>query len=263
LSYRRQQIGGLNTCWLDVGTGEMIVALHGIPTSSTLFQPLVAYLTDYRLVAPDLLGQGQTETPSLGKLVFSAYMRHLSQFLETVADPQVHLVVHDFGGLLGIRWACEHPQRIKSLVILSTLHSWDVRWFFTCCLVYGGNLVMGQSFDQWALNASLKAAHGRFKELMQNWSRPWTRRRILRGFDHFAPDHARKNRLALAELRAPTLIVWGENDVVFPIFQAKRFSTTVPHAKLVTIPGCGHWSPIDAPERVGQAIADFLAGLAK
>jgi pimeloyl-ACP methyl ester carboxylesterase len=93
---------------------------------------------------------------------------------------------------------------------------------------------------------------------MSDWSRPWTRWRALRGFDHFAPRHARKNRAALADWKVPTLVVWGEDDRVFPLSHGQRFAATIPAAELVTIPNCGHWSPIDAPQVVGPAIAGFL-----
>ena len=114
------QISGISTAYLDEGRGIPIVAVHGIPTSSTLFRPLLPYLDGCRLIAPDLLGQGHTETPVSGSLGFAAYERYFRAFMETVPPPQFNLLVHDFGGILGLNWLVEHPARVQRLIILST-----------------------------------------------------------------------------------------------------------------------------------------------
>jgi pimeloyl-ACP methyl ester carboxylesterase len=66
------QLNGSLTSYLDCGKGETIVALHGIPTSSLLFAPLAPFLDEYRLIAPDLLGQGRSESPPPGPLDYQA-----------------------------------------------------------------------------------------------------------------------------------------------------------------------------------------------
>ena len=98
-------VDGIQTAYLDVGDGEPLVALHGIPTSSALFAPLLPRLAGYRLIAPDLLGQGRTEVPAHGRLGFAEYLNHLDVFLREVPPSVFHLLVHDFGGVLGMTWA--------------------------------------------------------------------------------------------------------------------------------------------------------------
>jgi len=109
IARRSVVLEGITTCYLDAGSGEPLVALHGIPTSSALFEPLVPFLKGYRLIAPDLLGQGDTDVPGTGPLGYAAYARHLRTFLEAVPPPTFHLLVHDLGGILGLEWACDHP----------------------------------------------------------------------------------------------------------------------------------------------------------
>lgn len=104
----RTDVAGVSTAYLDTGKGEPIVALHGIPTSSWLFEPLVPHLQGYRVIAPDLLGQGGTETPPHGRLVAAAYRRHLGVFLDQLPIEPCHLLLHDFGGILGLAWAARH-----------------------------------------------------------------------------------------------------------------------------------------------------------
>jgi haloalkane dehalogenase len=113
-------VGGVWTSYIDAGAGDTIVALHGIPTSSALFEPLIPFLASYRFIAPDLLGQGDTESPAKGSLGFSAYCRHVDAFLDAVPPPSFHLLVHDLGGVIGLLWASERAERIRSITVLST-----------------------------------------------------------------------------------------------------------------------------------------------
>src|SRR5512143_2967404 len=93
--------GGVRTAYLDAGAGDPVVAIHGVPTSSELFEPLLPALAGSRLLAPDLLGQGDTAAPR-GALGWDRYAAHLDAFLAAVAPPRFDLVVHDMGGPLGL-----------------------------------------------------------------------------------------------------------------------------------------------------------------
>ena len=96
LSRKSVRLSGITTAYLDSGQGEPIAALHGIPTSSLLFAPLLSGLSHYRLIAPDLLGQGQTEAPPVGSLGYSAYAGHLRAFMNAVPPQRSHLLIHIF-----------------------------------------------------------------------------------------------------------------------------------------------------------------------
>src|SRR5512143_2934063 len=85
--------GGVRTAYLDTGSGDAVVAIHGVPTSSEMFEPLIPALDGFRVISPDLLGQGETETPS-GPLGYAQYVAHLDAFLDAVAPPRFDLVVH-------------------------------------------------------------------------------------------------------------------------------------------------------------------------
>ena len=73
------------TSYIDVGSGDHVVALHGIPTSVFLFIPIMSFLTDYHFIAPDLLGQGETAIPRVGQLDHAACTNHLQSFIEVIA----------------------------------------------------------------------------------------------------------------------------------------------------------------------------------
>ncbi len=251
---KKVSVKGISTAFLDVGSGEAIIALHGIPTSSALFEPLLPRLSSYRFIAPDLLGQGDTETPLYGLLGYTAYADHLSSFLDAVAPTTFHLLLHDFGGVLGLDWASDHVNRVASIVILSTTVTWSIR---VGGLLYAANLIFGKALIQRGIGVTLKRRKTLESSLTESWARPWSRRRLLRGLDHFAPAHLRRVRSKLQSLHMPVLLIWGEQDNIFPRVHAMSIIKELPQARLVTIPRCGHWSPLDAPEEVAQHIVTF------
>lgn len=249
--------GGVRTSVLDAGEGEPLVALHGIPTSSELFAPLLPALDGFRLLAPDLLGQGETEAPQ-GPLDHGAYARHLEAFLGESAPPSFHLLVHDFGGVLGLAWAAEHADRLKKLVVLSTTAAFSLRWAALCAAIYAFELAAGAAGLRRGMERTVKRRGALAPALAERWARPWTRARVLRGVDHFSRRHLDALAAKLPAIRAPALLLWGEEDDIFPRAHAQQIAAQLPNAQLRTIPGAGHWSPLDAPDEVGRAVAEFL-----
>ncbi len=247
------------TAYLDAGHGEPIVALHGIPTSSLLFAPLLPHLTNYRFIAPDLLGQGQTATPPTGPLDYSAYAKHLRRFMDTVPPQQFHFLLHDLGGVLGLEWATKNVERLKSLIILSTTITESFR---VGKVLYAANLIFGQSLLRWGMPFTLKRSQTLDAALRAEWVKPWSRRRLLRGTDHFAGHHLRRIQARLHHIQVPVLVLWGEQDDVFPLRHATSIIQALPQAKLCTIQQCGHWSVLDAPEEIAQRVVKFLSAQA-
>ncbi|MEW6208831.1 MAG: alpha/beta hydrolase [Acidobacteriota bacterium] len=250
-------IEGISTSWLDAGRGEAIVALHGIPTSSALFEPIVPFLNDYRLIAPDLLGQGLTDAPTAGLLDHAAYAHHLDLFMQKIPPRSFHLLLHDLGGVLGLGWAADNAERVRSLIILST----TITASFRVSVLYAANLIFGREMLRRALPRTMKREASLDPSLVEMWADPWTRRRILRGRDHFARRHLRRLRAKLGRLKCPALIIWGEEDDIFPLTHARMIMRELTQAKLAVIERCGHWSPVDAPEEVGKLMVEFFRGL--
>lgn len=255
MTARQTIVDGLRTAYFDVGEGVPIIALHGIPTSSALFAPLIPHMAGYRLIAPDLLGQGQTEVPRSGRLDFAAYFRHLKAFLDDFAPPTFHLLVHDFGAVLGLAWAADHATRLQSIIVLSTTVTFSVR----VAWLYAANLVLGRAALRWLMPWTLKRERVVPPETLREWARPWTRQRLLRGIDHFSPRRLRHVRQRLVFLTRPVLLIWGEDDEVFPTSHADVLRRTLPQATFVTIPKCGHWAPLDAPHEVADLVRAFCS----
>jgi pimeloyl-ACP methyl ester carboxylesterase len=257
LMRRSVNCAGIRTAYLDAGEGEAVVALHGVPTSSELFEPLLPALGGFRLLAPDLLGQGETEAPA-GPLGWHRYAAHLDAFLDAVPPPRFDLVVHDLGGVLGLDWAGRHPERVRRLVVLSTTLAGSLRWAALWTAIWGIELVVGAPAVRRGILGLARRPGAVAPELADRWARPWTRRRALRSLDLLAPWRLDAVARGLASLRVPALVLWGDRDQVFPAAHARPIVAALPGAELRVLPGAGHWSILDSPKAAGALIGGFL-----
>ena len=255
---RKSEIAaGVETAYLDVGSGPALVALHGMRTSSQLFVPLLPHLDGYRLIAPDLLGHGRTRAPEAGRMDHAAYAQHLREFLDLVPPRSFHLMVHGLGGLLGLAWATMRPERVESLTILSTAGAGSGWRSVKSVAMHGWNLIAGRS----AVRVAGGFGPGVPDEIVREWIEPWTRRRVLRGVNHFGRDHVKAAMEGLGSLRLPALVVWGGKDRVFPKRHAEHIRATLPHARWIELPNAGHYTPLDAPEELAREVVAFIKSL--
>jgi len=121
-SYRTTQIDGLNIFYREAGPRDAptLLLLHGLPSSSRMFEPLFARLSDrYHLVAPDYPGFGHSDWPDPKKFAytFDHYAEIMNHFTETLGLSRYTLYVQDYGGPVGFRMALAHPERIEALIV--------------------------------------------------------------------------------------------------------------------------------------------------
>jgi haloalkane dehalogenase len=123
--YERQTIAVLDSemSYIDTGSGDAIVFLHGNPTSSYLWRNIIpAVVGVARCLAPDLIGMGQSGKSGDGSYRFVDHRRYLDAWLDAV-DPgdRITFVIHDWGSALGADWAMRHPDRVKGIVYMEAL----------------------------------------------------------------------------------------------------------------------------------------------
>ena len=118
------EIGGFRLHYLDEGAGDPVVMLHGNPTWSFYYRNLASALRDdYRVVVPDHIGCGLSDKPDAGLYPYTLERRvqDLDELLERIGvREKVTLVLHDWGGMIGMAWAHCRPERVKRLVVLNT-----------------------------------------------------------------------------------------------------------------------------------------------
>jgi haloalkane dehalogenase len=122
--YERRRLSVLDShmAYVQVGTGDPIVFLHGNPTSSYLWRNVIPPLDGRgRCLAPDLIGMGRSGLAADGRYRLADHVRYLDAWFDALDLSRVTLVVHDWGSALGFHWAKRHPGRVKALVYMEAI----------------------------------------------------------------------------------------------------------------------------------------------
>jgi haloalkane dehalogenase len=249
----------------DVESAPVVIAVHGYPESSLMWQQVLPKLAEagYRALAPDLPGFGDTAADRPG--TWERQIGNLDRFRRALGVERTALIVHDWGGLIGLRWACDNPDAVAALVVSNTGFFPDGKW-------HGMARAMRTEGEGEELvdNANREL----FGRTLKGMSSELTDEALDHYFQAYSDEERRRNQLdlyrsgdfeklepyegKLAELGVPMLILWGENDPFAPVAGAYRFRKEVPDAELVVIEDAGHFVVADQPERYAAEVARFL-----
>ena len=279
---RRLTVGQARVAYREAGAGEAVLLLHGCPFSSFIWRRVMPQLAgDFRCLAPDLLGLGDTETPPDADWSLRAQAMMVLGFLDHLGVERAHVVGHDHGGALAQLLAAEHPDRVDRLVLANAeaYDNWpsrDERPFVRLTQVpLIGDAVMWawarRPLFQLTLSAA-KAVHDRralTNELLDGYiaanfadrHRRAKTKRFLAG--QLDPDHNRVTLELLQGLRRfdhPTLLIWATEDPHFGPQWGERLVRDIPGAiRLTRLPDTGHLLMEERPEEVAALVRDFLA----
>jgi cis-3-alkyl-4-acyloxetan-2-one decarboxylase len=266
--------------YLDEGAGDPVVMLHGNPTWSFYYRnPVLALRDNYRCVVPDHIGCGLSDKPP--ESLYDYSLKSRVDDLEALLDhlnlrENLTLVLHDWGGMIGMAFAARHPERVKRIIASNTAAfrmppSKRLPW----SLWLGRNTRLG---------AWLILKKNAFCRLAARWAvkrrplPPEVREMYLKPYD--TPEH----RVAVLKfvqtiplkesdpgydivfgtemarslfLETPTLVLWGMKDFVFDRHFLAAWRHHYPHAEVHTWPDCGHYLLEDAPDEVIMRRREF------
>ena len=274
-------IGGLKYHYLDEGRGKPVVMLHGNPTWSFYFRRMVQALSpEYRVIVPDHMGCGLSDAPSPRRYGYRLANRvdDLERLLDHLAvDAPLTLMVHDWGGMIGLCYALRHPERIGRLVITNTAGFFPpgekglpvrlrlIRNLapFAVPAVLGLNL-----FSRAALFMAPRKRLARAVRLglAAPYSTPARRMATLK----FVQDipltprdpsyplvrHVDDHLALLSHL--PMLILWGLRDFVFDEDYLSEWRRRFPDAAVHTFPEGGHYLLEDESDAILPIVKEFL-----
>jgi haloalkane dehalogenase len=218
----------------------------------------------YRAVAPDLPGFGDSAPDRPG--TWEHQVANVERLHAALDLGPVTLGVHDWGGLIGLRWACDHPDAIAGLVITDTGFFPDGRWHGLAktlrtegegeaALEMINRELFGPGMRQISPNLPDDALDEYWKAFADD-DRRASHLELYRSGD-FSKIEPYEGKLGA--LGVPALIVWGAKDEFAPVGGAYRFSKQIPDSKLVVIDDAGHFLMEDDPSRVAGEIREFLA----
>ena len=269
--------------YLDEGPrdGEPVIMLHGNPSWSFYYRHLVSALIDtYRCIVPDHIGMGLSEKPddSQYDFLFTRRARDLGELLEQLGVKQdVSLVLHDWGGMIGMLWASQHIEQVKRLVILNTA-AFHLPGGFSLpmSLRLGRTPVLNQVLIQ-GLNLFSRGAikHCVKREKMKkdnasaylapydNWAHRLSVRRFVEDIPLKAKDPGFQEITEVEDSlkkfhSIPVLIQWGMQDFVFTDDFLETWLKIFPHAEVHRYTDAGHFLLEDETENVVLSVRNFL-----
>jgi haloalkane dehalogenase len=244
-------------------SGPPVLLVHGYPESSRMWVEVMDALATAgrRCIAPDLYGLGDSSDGA--PTTFEDNLAAFGELVEALGVERAALVVHDWGGFIGLAWACEHPEAVEALVISDTGFFSDGRWheMGEAMRSEQGEAVVA-AIDRDGFAAMLRSAGPFDDAAIDAYWAPFESGRGQRAtldfyrsmdFEKLAPYDGK-----LGELGVPTLLLWGADDQFAPLAAAKRFEREIPGAELLAIEGAGHFVYAEQPERCAREIVAFL-----
>jgi haloalkane dehalogenase len=274
-------LSGLKYHYLDQGSGDPVVMIHGNPTWSFYFRVLIKELsTRFRAIVPDHIGCGLSDKPDPNQ--YGYRLKNRVEDLETFLNyldlkEKITLILHDWGGMIGMIYALRHIEKIERIVLMNTaaffppagkslpFRLWLVRNVtpFSKLAVQGANL--------FAYTALFIASHKKLdNEVKSGLIAPyncWENRTAILKFVQDIPVDEKDPSYDLVEFadknlhrldNIPMLICWGKHDFVFDLDYLSEWRRRFPDATVHLFPGAGHYVLEDVPEKILPLVRDFL-----
>lgn len=267
--------------YVDEGSGEPVLMIHGNPTWSFYFRSLIRSLSpQFRVVAPDHLGCGLSDKPETTRYDYRLRSRinDLEAFIDHLGfNKKITLVVHDWGGVIGLAYAVKHPEKTSRIVIMNTAAFFPpggkklpfrlrlIRnvWPFAIPAVLGFNLfAFGAAFMASHKGLSRKARLG-LTAPYNCWKNRIATLKFVQDIPLIPTDESyglvRNVDENLHKLeRIPMLICWGKHDFVFDTSYLAEWQRRFPNAEVHLFSDAGHYVLEDEPETIQIRIMDFL-----
>lgn len=277
----RLDLDGLRYHYLDEGSGDPVVMVHGNPSWSFYYRNLVLALRDhYRCIVPDHIGCGLSDKPGDDRYDYTLSRRvdDLEKLLDHLGIREnITLVLHDWGGMIGMAFAVRHPERIRRLVILNTAafplpkEKPFPLALKICRDTWLGTLLV-RGFNAFSLAASFVGCkrNPMSAELRRAYRSPYNswRNRIatLRFVQDIPLSPGDRNYELVSNVAKgldrfttlPMLICWGEKDFVFDRHFLNEWQRRFPAAEVHRFADCGHYILEDARDEIVPLIVAFL-----
>ncbi|HEX5256657.1 MAG TPA: alpha/beta fold hydrolase [Mycobacterium sp.] len=269
------ELHGDRVAYRDEGEGEVLLLIHGMAGSSETWRSVIPPLSKkFRVIAPDLLGHGESAKPrtdySLG--AFAVWLR---DFLDELGVSRATVVGHSLGGGVALQFVYQHPDYAQRLILISSGGLGpDVGWVLRLLSAPGAELVLpivapppvlsvGNKLRSWLRSAGIQSPRGAelwsaYSSLSDGETRDSFLKTLRSVVDYRGQAVSALNRLRLRQ-ELPVMAIWGERDGIIPVAHAYAAHEARTDARLEVLPDVGHFAQVEAPGRVVELIEDFIA----
>lgn len=261
---------GLRMHYVDEGAGSTVILLHGEPTWSFLYRKVIAKLTrEHRCLAPDYFGFGRSDKPTdPAWYSYDGHVASIARFADELDVRDATLVVQDWGGPIGFRFAVENPGRVARLVVLNTgigARAPNDEWLRFQAFVrrVGTEIVAGQlvrlALVQPVDDAVIAGYDAPFPVPESRVGIVQFPELVATSSEHPSAAAMLATRERLRSFECPALVLFSDSDPIFGRRAAEAMAELLPAAELdPPLAGAGHFLQEDRGEEVGERIADWL-----
>ena len=265
---------GERVAYRDAGAGEALLLIHGMAGSSATWRAVIPQLSKkYRVVAPDLLGHGESAKPR-GDYSLGAFAALLRDLLDELGISRATVVGQSLGGGVAMQFTYQHRNYCQRLALISSGGLGpDLNWILRILSAPGAELVLpivaprpvlnvGNKLGSWLTSAGVQSP--RASEMWSAYSSladQQTRQAFLRTLRSVV-DYRGQAVSALGKIHVshglPTLLIWGEEDRIIPVAHGRAAHDAVPGSRLEVLAGVGHFPHVESPAAVVDILDDFI-----
>lgn len=262
--------------YVDEGQGQPLLMVHGTPTWSFLYRYLITHLSPYyRCIAPDHLGFGLSDKPVKAAYQPADHACNLRALIEQLELHDMVLMVHDFGGPIGLSYALEHPEQLKGLVLFNTwmwslkgdpaverasalLSGWFGKFLYLRLNFSARVLLKALMGDKTKLTRAIHQHYiNPFAHPEERYA-PWVLAQSLLGSSAWY-EQLWQQRHKIQDM--PALLLWGMRDQAFGERYLERWIALLHNAQTIRYSTAGHLVQEEEGARLGSVVADFMNSL--
>jgi pimeloyl-ACP methyl ester carboxylesterase len=256
---RTIQIADVRICLDDEGSGAPLLLLHGFPATRYLWSAVVPRLVGagYRVIAPDLVGYGESEAPASVRIDMASQARWMLALLDQLRLNRVTVIAHDVGTAAAQLMVIEAPRRVRGLALLDGVHADN--WAIEAV----SSIQVWDPANAHRLFPVLKRRLGKsdaLREMLNAYQGERGGLRLIRAAKDLDPRQTAAIGERLSAAGVPAAVLWGERDDYLSIEGVGQGLAELLGTCLTRLPG-GHFTPLDCPAEVADALCAFLRSL--
>jgi pimeloyl-ACP methyl ester carboxylesterase len=273
------ELRGDRVAYQEAGSGEVLLLIHGMAGSSATWNAVIPQLSKkYRVIAPDLLGHGESAKPR-GDYSLGAFAVLLRDLLDELGITRATVIGQSLGGGVAMQFAYQHRDYCERLVLISSGGLGpDLSWTLRLLSAPGAELILpviapqpvlnaGDKVLSWLSSAGIHAPRAdemwnAYSSLADRQTRQAFLRTLRSVVDYRGQAVSALNKLHLTS-QLPTLLIWGDRDRIIPVDHGYAAHDAFSGSRLEVLGGVGHFPQVEAPTAVVEILEDFIASTAR